>query len=349
MSLLRKQLTLAFLLFTFGISTAHAQITPPPTPTPILTTAQATQIATTFCSSLNVSGGTASAVYAPASANSGSQNYYWLPRWQVTFVNAAGLQSVVEVADANGTITSYHNYAMSQQALTNNTAAGISLAASTAIQNATSALQASGMPSDIASTPVATNMQITYPATSAGNLWLVSWKRQFNGIPYEREQVSFILQAQTGFVQSMKKSFPSVPPTSGVASVTASQASLTAQNKLIQFGITTATLQNCVKTVVQPNTKWQIGGSPTPIPNCAGIVVWDCVFSDGVDAGVVHQVWVDANTGAVAGGQTVTMSAAMKKAHKKNLKLKEHSKTATKSQKATMKTVTKSAKTKAVK
>lgn len=310
MSFVKKQLVLAFLFLIFGLSAVHAQTTPPPTPTPILTPVQATQFATTFCANLNVSGGTASAVYAPTPANSANQNYYWLPCWQVSFKDAVGLRNVVEVVDANGSVASYHNYTLSQQSLANNAPAGASTTATVAAQNATAALQAAAMPSDIALTPTTTNLQITEPATSAGNLWVVSWRRQFGAVPYEREQVTVILQAQTGVVQSLRKSFPSAPPISNTVSITSSQAINTAQNQLTQLGITTAVFKDCVQTVGQPNTKWQPGGSQIPLPNCAGRIVWDCVYADSIDSNASYSVWIDAATGSVVGGQTYTTAQA---------------------------------------
>ena len=281
-----------------------------PTPTPILTTAQVTQLATTFCSNLNVAVGTSYAVY-PAPAPTGqSQSSYWLACWQVSFKSSTGLQAVVEVADATGEITSFHNYTMSAQALTSNVPLTSPISATIAIQNATSALQASGMPSDLALTPRATSLQITSPPTSAGNLWIVSWQRQWNGVPYAQQQVTVMLQGQTGLVQSFRKTFPAAPLLSSVVSVTSTQATATAQTQLTQAGIVTAALQACVQFVVQPNTKWQVGGSQIPSPNAAGTLVWDCVYSDTTDPGAVYEVWIDTATGVVNGGQTFTVAGS---------------------------------------
>lgn len=282
----------------FFVSAARAQTA---TPTPQLTTAQATQIATAFCQAVGAPvTGSATAVFPAPLRYAGQQDSFYLPRWNVKFTTGGNVQAEVDVVDASSSVSRYFNFALSRQQLANSQAAGTPLTQAAAISNATSYLTAAGQSSGLGAA-VALGMQMTSPPTAAGNLWMVRWTRQYAGIPYRKQQVTEILQAETGALQAMTVAFPSPPPASGAGSVTQSQAAATSASQLQTASIPTPVFQASQLMIVQPNTFWMANGSVQPQPNCAGVVAWNCVYRDA--NGMIDEVWVDSNTGSIVGGE----------------------------------------------
>lgn len=294
-----KQLGL-FVLTAFCLS---LQIAEAQTPPPQLSQAQATQIAQSFCQAIGASvTGSGTAIFPAPPRYANEQETYYLPRWRVLFAD----QAEVEIVDATSVISRYHNFVLSRQLLTDNQPAGTPLSQSDAIQKATTVLQAAGSINDLVSSPTANQYQTDSPATTAGNIWSVVWRRQFQGCPYRDQKVIVLLQAETGAVEGFNLAFPSPPPASATGNVTQEQATVTAQAQLQSVGVQNVTVQACELQVVQPNTFWQPGGSVAPQPNAPGVVAWDCSFVDA--DGKIYQVWVDSGSGALIGGEVISVA-----------------------------------------
>jgi hypothetical protein len=270
--------------------------------TPTMTQAQVLQVASTFCQAIGQPvTGTATATYPAPLRYAGMQATNYQSRWLVTYDSPSGEQAELEIVDATGAVSRYYNFALSQQDAANTAPAGTSLPQTTALQDAAADLQAAGLPID-AGTPTATNIQIMAPALSSGNLWQVIRPRQYQGVPYRNQQVSVMLQAETGAILGLSVAFPSPPPAVGAGPITQNQAEATAEALLTVANIPSLTLQSCQQLVVQPNTFWQQNGSVTPQPNVAGQVAWDCLYTDS--NGNNDEVWVDTNSGNVIGGES---------------------------------------------
>ena len=311
---------LVFAVVMLQVSTSAGR-TQTATPTPRLTTVQATQIATNFCQAVGAPvSGSATAVFPAPLRYAGEQDTYFLPRWKVKFAGSSGVQAEVDVVDATSAVSRYYNFALSRQQLANRQAAGTPLSQAAAIQTATSYLTAAVQPSDIGSA-VAFNMQMTSPATAAGNLWMVRWTRQYAGIPYRKQQVTEILQAETGVLQALTIAFPSSPPTSNATAITQSQAQATAAAQLQMANVPNPTFQAANLMVVQPTTFWQVNGTTKPQPNTGGVIAWNCSYLDA--NGMTDEVWIDANTGNVIGGESYGLAGRrLKQATAKSSKSK---------------------------
>lgn len=286
-----------------SVLSAEVSATPAPPPAPpssTLTSAQAIALAQAFCQAISAPvTATPTATWPAPNRTPSQQAYHWQPRWLIQFPG----QAEVEVVDATSVISHYYNLALSQQMLTANQPAGTPVPESSARSTATTILVASKQPLvELASSPTDQNFQITDPPTQAGDLWMVTWARQYGNVPYRQEQATVMLQAETGAVQAFSLSFPAAPPSASVGLVTSSQAAATAQTLLTNAGVTGTTQQSVTQQVVQPNTYWQTGGTATPSPNAAGQVAWNCVYTDANS--VIYEVWVSASSGGVIGGES---------------------------------------------
>jgi hypothetical protein len=256
---------------------------------------------------------------------------YYLPVWKVGFLGA----SSVEVADANGVVTAYFNTALTVQL----PASAQPITQAQAQAAASALLRATGQPAVELANQTLTRSNLTDPFTFAGDLWTVRWSRVASGAggaPYRRDGASLLLQAETGAVEAWRLSFPT-PALAGPAaqSVPQAQAQQTAQAKMAAQGrllglSASQALKGSSLAVVQPDTLWPPdglspadliiwsaagGGTAAPTPGSAPRLVWDCFFSD-LPAGAASpsgstgaEVWVDAATGHVIGGDLLRVKA----------------------------------------
>ncbi|BDI31714.1 hypothetical protein CCAX7_37650 [Capsulimonas corticalis] len=274
-------------------------------PVTTLTSAQAIQIAQTFCQTIGAPvTDTATAIYPAPDRTGGQQSPYWRTCWLVKL----GAKAEVEVADATSVITWYHNYDLSQQLVTTQQPPGTPISTASATQCATAALQATSQAESL-DTVQTTQVQLTQPASAAGNIWVVSWPRKNQNVPYHYEQATVQLQAETGAIRSLSLNFPSPPPAALTPSVTQSQAVSTANAQLASSGITGLTLQSTQMQWVQSNAFWQTGSSTPQLG--AARMVWNCYYSSS--AGIADEVWVDSQTGSVIGGMTYVKASAKRK------------------------------------
>lgn len=285
-------------LLTLWIVPAYGQ-------TPTLTQAQAIQTAAAFCQAVGApiaDTSSATAVFPAPPLNPSRPDTYYLPRWRVDFPACAQ----VEIVDATQMVSRYYNSALSAQALQANAPAGTPLSQDTLTQKAQAVLQAAGPATETAGAPTINMWQMASPATSAGDLCIATWPRQYQSIPYRDQKAIIILQAETGNVQAYNLAYPFPAPASYTQTVTQAQATQTASAQLASAGISGATLQTAEVMVVEPNTFWQPGGNGNPQPNATGQVAWDCKYQDA--SGALYEVWVDAASGSVIGGESAVLA-----------------------------------------
>jgi len=278
----------------------------------VLTTAQAIQIAQTFCQAIGapISAGTPTVATVTTASPTYSGNV-----WQVNFQGAAS----VEVADASGIVVFYFNYNLANQLNANGQAPGTPITQAQAQTVAATVLQASRQPTTELANQQFTQSNLLYPATYAGDLWTVRWNRSAASVSYRSDQATLLLQAETGGVEAWKLAFPTPALVPVASTVTQSQAQQIAQAEMTAegscLGLTNQVFQIAQQAVVQPNTLWPSGGSTTPgtttpIPGSPSRVVWDCYFSNAPASGspsgsTYSEVWVDAATGQIIGGNIV--------------------------------------------
>lgn len=293
----RQAALLSTLALTGASLPAHAD--------PTLTPPQAIQIASTFCQTIGspVTDPGIAVFPAPSSA-SGLPDSYYLPRWQVKF----GHKAIVEVVDATSLVSRYYNYDLSHQAMLNNGAPATPISQDAATTQANTIMQAGTGASELG-TPQAQEVQLTNPPTSAGDLWMITYPRQLNNIPYRQQGASVVVQAETGAVQGYSVNFTTPIPAAANLIVTHDAAIATAQGQLNTSNIQGTTLAAALQEVVQPNTFWQQGGSPLPQPETPTRVAWACSFVNATQDGV-YEVWVDSETGQVIGGITIQKKGA---------------------------------------
>lgn len=256
---------------------------------PQITDAQATAIASAFCSQVGV------AVNASATArHRATPGLHWQPRWEVTF----GKQAVVEVVEATRSVSYYENVAFnSQHPSLRPMAPPISEAA--AVHIAKAVLHSTGDTSEL----VFSGATLQQPEATAMGFWLVSWKRQFRGLPYRGQQANVLLDAATGTVKYLCKTFPTPPPAVHAVRISAGQASSQARKILDAAGRrTVGPARSVVTMVVVPNNRWGVRGTEAPITTMPR-VSWVCRFMVGT---VLHEAWVDAESGADNGGSVST-------------------------------------------
>lgn len=263
-----------------------------------LTQAQALQIAKAFCGKvgnpITVDGD------AAFSVPKWDQDTHWLPRWHITFPE----QAEVEIIDATGAISDYTNETYSNRRETKEPA-GDAIPEADAIQAATAVKIATGQVDELAATPRVMLLQGHNPPLASDHTYLVIWQRIFDGIPYDHQQLTVSLDAETGEITGLGMTFPSQPPTAAPAllSVLQDKAKSIARNMVASAGLPADALESVKEEVVQPNRMWEPGGYPHDKLSGPAHVVWACRFK--VAENKWREVWVDAQTGQVVGGTII--------------------------------------------
>ncbi|HZP81366.1 MAG TPA: hypothetical protein VFB21_06995 [Chthonomonadaceae bacterium] len=132
------------------------------------------------------------------------------------------------------------------------------------------------------------------------------------GVPYRNQGANVLLQAETGDILALSLTFPSPPPVTdlqiSLLPAYSDKAAYIALAQLASAGISDAVLTSIQPEVVQPNTAWQLGGNLTPQPGVAKIA-WVCHFgNEKYD----HEIWIDAQTGEVIGGEPYVSKALIR-------------------------------------
>jgi fibronectin type 3 domain-containing protein len=230
------------------------------------------------------------------------KNTYNQPAWQVTF----GSDYTLTVSDTNHRVVSFENEDIVNQQ--DSGPAGTALDPSVAISDLMGYLSATGEPMNEFGSPLALEDQIDYPATSARHLYQIAIPRMYSAvIPYLSDQVTALVEAETGAVMDMTILFQTKDPTSYNATISSDLAASAAATTLSSAGYSVLTMAPPFEAVTAPNSFWA-SGSASPTSD-QGTVVWDCMAYDA--DGNTYSVWIDESTGMVVGGDVLNQLAGM--------------------------------------
>jgi hypothetical protein len=215
-------------------------------------------------------------------------------------------QAAVEVVDGANVVTRYDSGLEFPE-----TPARKALPGAAALKIFSRVLAASGVaPSDVG-VPAARDTRNDYPPTMSEHNLEVNAGRMFHGLKYDEldQNVTVMLQAETGWVKYFSVKFPTPPPASGALAISSSRASASSARVLRDAGRTGAIPISVSLRVVQPNTEFTADGSQDPLPGPAK-VAWECYYANakGSQAWRFWYVWIDAKTGEPLGGYDVVNS-----------------------------------------
>ncbi len=272
---------------------ATPQAAPPP-PVTQMTQAQALARAAAFCQAVGVPSQPGQATF-PAGASrfpeirtsSPLPDTYFQPRWDVR----SG-RTEMEVVDATGIVTKYFAFGSYDSR-----SAGKAIPRSQALTRAALVVRSTGLTKPLGQ-PEVQETQITSPPTRGGHLWSIVYPRQAQGHPVHSQQVTVMLQAETGTLQGLGVTFPTPAPAPALTTplITLPSAKSAAEKSLRKsqgpnFIFSRAQLEWVQPVNQQPNGRREPSGSLR--------LVWNCGFSEQANA--YAQVWVDAQTGQIIG------------------------------------------------
>lgn len=265
---------------------------------PILTKAMATKRALEFCQEVGEPLNAPSTAIYPAPEQFVGQVVYWQNRWRVVFKDNGIPKATVEVADADNTVVWYKNDAALLQRRNDKSVHQTDISESIAIQKSKAVVTAAGNKDELEFLP-----KSSLQPSLMDRDWLIEWHRVYAQVPYRLQGANIVLDAQTGSLQSLVKTFISPPPKGVSLKFTPDEAyKIAAQQfaarKLEDIGPTRIQLE-----VVQPNRLWQPGGKEKETQPVSR-VAWTCFRSTKAGPGI--DVWVDAETGEVIGGNVDT-------------------------------------------
>ncbi len=272
---------------------------------------QAIQIASNFCTAIGMTvTGTPTVIYLVPDMTGtlnpeGTLSLYYLPVWQVNFNEAE-----VSIDDASNIIVSYFNSndnslwdSLSSQP------AGQAIAQQAATDTAAAALQSAGLTTDLTFDSAALE-QDDDPPTAAGHSWFLMWRRSYQGIPFDRQNVNVIVQAESGQLIGLGVKFDTPNPQSTAVTFDRSHADSIANAQIVSSGIQNAVLDAVGVYIVQPSNFWQMFGTQADVAYQTTISRVAYVYSisvptltlDDSPASNSCTVYVDAQNGAIIGG-----------------------------------------------
>ena len=280
---------------------------------PNLNQNQAIQVASTFCTAIGKTvTGTPTVTYLvpdrTGTLNPGREFMtYSQPVWRVAYNEAE-----VQVDAASGKIAFYY-YDPHQVLSTQfgNQPAGQAVTQQAAISTAAAAIQAAGWTANLVFES-ATLQQGDSPPTASMHSWGLVWRRMYQGISFDDENVNVTVQAETGQLESLGAAFDIPDPVSTAVTFDRSQADAIANTQMANHGIQNAVLDEVDVRIVKPNNYWQVYGTNADYAEQPGvsrvayvyfISVPTIDFADGSPSSDTYQVNIDAQNGAVIGGE----------------------------------------------
>ncbi len=203
----------------------------------------------------------------------------------------------MEVDEVTGGINNYVNYTI--LGVNGNKPAGEAIPKSEAVKIAEYAIKATGKPTDHLILDYVQERQNAIPPKADAHEWLVSWLRTYQGISYRREGAGVFLAAETGTVISVRVDVQSSDPVTAVENMNREQALIIAeaQLKAVNLPFSDLPIMEIKKEIVPFNNYWRNGDNIHHTLQTR--VVWNCHF--GIPENN-FEVWVDAETGDVVGG-----------------------------------------------
>jgi len=214
-------------------------------------------------------------------------------RWRMTVPDPIHTQDV-EVEDSTGNVVYYrlHDDRPNHQPLETPVSKAQAIAAATA------ALESAGA---FKTKELTLKEAFLDRYSGDGEEWFVSWSRVYHGLPYREQAANVGVNSQTGDVTGFSVNFRTPPPGSSVFNISREQAEHIAVQQMASAGLETTQPPRVQAEVIQPNGFWQPGGSEAERQPCAR-VAWTYLYIEGVRS---YEVWVDAATGTVIGGQVI--------------------------------------------
>jgi len=280
------------LLLAFAISVGRAD--------PVMTQAQASQIAANFCRQMGLTVTASPTAVFPVPTREYISVTHWQPAWQVIFPG----QAEVHIVDATGIISSYGT--LSQQDLDEayiDYPDGTTISSDDAIRFATAALSSTGQQGELVF-DYADRNTVHDNGNSSDHTWCVRWKRQIQGVPYREDFAHVQLTANTGRVLDVDINFYSIPPASMAINVTRAQADSVINTFANNAPLHTASIRSAILNqvrleIVPASSYWQTGQNNMD-PGGQGVLAYVYELIDG-DQG--YDVFVDCATGNIIGGE----------------------------------------------
>lgn len=261
-----------------------------------LTSEQAIQIAADFCHQVGGPVSEHPSAAFPAHPPRDTSGLDYRPCWLIQFEHVE-----VEVVDATGGIVNYSNSAADDEQ--GMQIAGKAIPKSDAIAIATAAFQATGQADEFVLEEVEERQVSEEPTLAASHEWYFTWRRQFQGIRYRRNIATVVLQAETGTVTDIGAGHWTPAPITAALDVGRAQADTVTTRFLAHMGIPNVTLNAITTEVIQPNNFWSNNGMEVddqPIARVAR-VYW-LARGGSLNTGDWFEIWIDAQTGVVIGG-----------------------------------------------
>lgn len=244
---------------------------------PALSPGEAAQIASAFCAAAGSASSRVAQALAPAApALTGPSPHHWRPLWRVRMQDGARL----EIADVSGIVVGFvPSAAPSRVRRADRQAIGRDEAA----RRAVAILAASGQDTDVSKDP-------DIALSPNRDMWIVRWKRVWNGVPYAADDVVLALDRATDAVRSFEINFLAPPPADGPEAVTAQQAVDDARQAVLR-------LPGVRDVQILPPEKLVVSAAATPQSAAQSRVAWRCRFA--APGGQIYSAFVNVRTGCV--------------------------------------------------
>ena len=271
-----------------------------------MTQARAVQLAADFCARIGIDATMPVKAIFPATDVVEYSPLSWQPRWKITFKN----QVEVDLVDATGLVCGFSNYAPGDKLAWDRTPPGNAIPEAEAIEKASSLLQATEQFRELG-LPTAHLIQFSYVPMMASHQWIVAFPRVFQGIPYNDQQATVLLQAETGDLIGFGIVFSSPAPLSASMNMGVEQAASIASNLLGLSNMPDVVLDSVQTQIVRPNTYWQPGGAEEHKLQGPARVARVVRFKAGDET---REIWIDTETGQVIGGSDSSIMGSSRRA-----------------------------------
>lgn len=261
-----------------------------PTDHPKITEAAATQIANYFCLRMGHPVVTPPASLLSSLSSSRLSAADGPLIWRATLYDGKGLVDI-DVDSTTGVVTRYMNL----RGVSDLPAVKDPISEERVIAKAREVLTSAGAMRS--NELVLKGAELMHTAANS-TTWLISWRRDFSGIPYRDQGAHVGVDADTGELIGFGVNFRTPVPRSANANVSKDQALSIAAKQLLDAGLQADAALHVTTEVIQPNTFWQPDGSESQTLPYAR-VVWICQYR--VDA-AFYEVWVDRETAQIIGG-----------------------------------------------
>ena len=222
------------------------------------------------------------------------QHTYWQPCWRIA------LQPDVQIAIAasTGIVSEYKNFALMDRDAAD-TGPPEQAISEKAIHLATAAIKATGQKEELAlwgAQLFGANAQV-----ASEQRWVVRWRRTIHGVPYHGQHASVLLNPLSGALEEIVLVYVTPPYAEDLAHLPVSrEAAVKVATDYYAACGASLPFDSAHLEIVQPNTLLD-GENPAEETDLSSHVAWVCRYTANGDT---LDLWVDARTGALLGGET---------------------------------------------